>query len=180
MDKTMNTQTLNRKEWPIDHMGYENAVWHTPIIAGLVAAYPEAVYHEIGVLRGDCWRSAAANAAEAHGVDVMDSWPYMDNIGQLWHMKSQQFFREYDGPPPDVVFVDGDHYLPTCRNDVFSALSILAPGGTIAVHDTLPPPITRRELSGDGWQVREELERNMRLETFTIWRYPGLTFVRAR
>lgn len=178
----MPTKTLatNRREWPIDDMGYENATWHAPLIAGVVAVYPDAVYVEIGVLRGECWRQVAPFAAEAHGVDPADCECHMDEIGQFWHMKSDEFFRVYDGSAPDVVFVDGDHRMPTCLDDVMSALDILAPGGTVLIHDTLPRPITKRPLSGDGWRGRARLEKDQSLECFTFWRYPGLTMVRKR
>jgi hypothetical protein len=171
--------SLVRRGWP-DHMGYPNAIWHAPLVAGIVATYPEAVYVEVGVLTGECWRVAAPYATEAHGVDVIDSWPDMAGIGRLWRMESQEFFRVYDGPAPDVVFVDGGHHLPTCRDDVTEALRMLAPGGTVIIHDTLPRPITLWELSGDGWQTREMLEADASLATFTFWRYPGLTIVRKR
>ena len=160
------------------------ATWHGHLLAGIIASYEQCIYIEIGVLNGECWRLAAPHAAEAHGVDVQDCEPVMAGIGRFWHLPSDDFFTAYDGAPPDVIFVDGEHVKPWCERDARNALELIAPYGTVVLHDSQPTkgPGMRRheELCGQVWEVRERLERDATLECFTFQRFPGVTLVRKR
>lgn len=169
---------VEQKEWPRDPEGFECSWWHGPLIAGIVATYPAAAYIEIGVYCGYCWHYAAPVAIEAHAVDIIDRSAYLGGMGRFWHMTSAEFFARYSGSAPDVVFIDGAHDQGTCETDLRSALTILAPGGVIALHDGWPLHPASLHLTGDVWKIRKACEADPDLETFTFPRFPGITLVR--
>lgn len=157
--------------------------WHVPIIAAVAASYAEPTYVEIGVYRGDCLSVVAPACGEAHGVDVSFD-RLMDDIpgARLWQMTSDAFFEAYDGPRPDIVFVDGDHGYEQARRDTLNALEILADNGVLFMHDTWPVfrAATERMVCGGVHRVVEELQADDRLEVTTIRRWPGLSLVARR
>lgn len=157
------------------------ATWHEQLLAGIVASYHNCVYIEIGILHGNCYRPAAAQAKEAHAVDPGDFAMNGGGIGTFWHMTSDLFFEKYDGSPPDVVFIDGEHSQNQAQLDYDNAIKILAPGGTIVFHDTQPIMNNfgrREDLSGNVWLTRKNLENDPTIEMFTFQRFPGVTLVR--
>ena len=54
----------------------------------------------------------------------------------------------------DVVFVDPHHDRSTSRVDIEQGLDVLAPGGTMVVHDCLPP---RKSMAGQDFEHGEWL-----------------------
>jgi hypothetical protein len=157
--------------------------WHAPIIASVVASYSRAVYVEIGVFRGDCLATVAPVAGQAHGVDATFEKLECDvSAARLWEMTSDEFFRAYDGPPADVVFVDGDHAYEQARRDIHNALGWLADGGCLFLHDTWPvfAGATDRMTCGEVYRVADELREDPALEVATIRRWPGLSLVTRR
>lgn len=159
------------------------ATWHHELVAGIVASYHECVYVEIGILYAACWNIAAPMAGEAHGVDPdARSGPPMTAEGLFWNVGSDEFFQIYDGSPPDVIFVDGEHVGPQVDRDVDNALALLAPYGTIVMHDTQPmlKDAKRTDLCGTVWETLERLERDDSLQIFTFQRFPGITLIRKR
>jgi hypothetical protein len=147
--------------------------WHPPFLAELASLYSDCVYIEIGVQTGNCIQQVAPLCKEVHGVDIHDCRDVTP--GSFWHMTSDAFFDEYDGTP-DLVFVDGEHTYEQAKRDFENALAILAPGGTIVLHDTCPE--NERDMDptvcGDVFRLREELPA----EAFTFTRWPGLTLLR--
>jgi hypothetical protein len=101
------------------------------------------------------------------------------NGGQFWHMASNDFFREYDGPAPSVVFIDADHRYEQARRDYLNAEAILIDDGVIFLHDTWPVEEANEEGTGTVWKLGRELEQDERVNTFTFRRYPGLTMVQS-
>src|SRR6202008_2715379 len=95
---------------------------------------------------------------------------------RFWHMPSDDFFARYDGSAPHLVFIDGSHVYEQVRRDYLNAVRILAPGGTIALHDTWPG--SEAEMTphrcGDVWRLEAEIAD----EKFTFRTFPGLTLVR--
>lgn len=163
------------------HPDDDRADWHHHLVAGVVASYAAAVYIEIGICYAGCWLVAAPFAAEAHGVDpAPECGPRMGQIGHFWNMGSDQFFKEYNGPPPDVVFVDGEHVGPQVGRDCKNALAILKPFGTMIMHDTQPLREGVRGDFGSGTvhSDRLHLEQTPGLEVFTFQRFPGVSLVR--
>lgn len=157
--------------------------WHVPIIASVVASYPRPTYIEIGVFQGDCLTQVAPQCGEAHGVDVSFG-ALKHDIGSAtrWQMTSDEFFEHYEGPAPQVVFVDGDHEYEQARRDARNALAILAPEGVLFLHDTWPvfKAATERLLCGGVHRVLDELHADPALEVATIRRWPGLSLVSRR
>lgn len=121
----------------------------------LLADRPQGRYLEIGCAGNELFD--AVMAVHKVGVDPVR--------GGTHRMTSDAFFAAYDGPPFDVVFIDGLHLYDQVRRDLDGALRRLAPGGWIAFHDMLPrdwleehvPQIRTRGWTGDGWKVAFEL-----------------------
>lgn len=157
--------------------------WHAPIIAAVAASYARPTYVEIGVFRGDCLAEVVPYCGQAHGVDVsFDRLTHDTRLARLWRMTSDEFFASYDGPAPDIVFVDGDHAYEQARRDAHNALEILADHGVLFLHDSWPVlrAATERTVCGGVHRVVEELQADERLEVATIRRWPGLSIVTRR
>ncbi|KAG5187727.1 hypothetical protein JKP88DRAFT_267798 [Tribonema minus] len=60
------------------------------------------------------------------------------NRGGTHRMTSDDFFAQYQGPPFDLVFIDGLHEHNQVLRDVMNSLSVLKAGGTIVLHDCTP------------------------------------------
>ena len=151
--------------------------WWTEILAGVALSYTDCCYVEIGVEHGTSINVVASCCAEVHGCDIADRSAGMPRGARFWQMSSDEFFERYDGSPPHLVFIDGDHAYEQARRDFDNAVRILAPGGTIAVHDTWPgddEAERRPERCGEVWRLEAELEG----EKFTFRAFPGLTLVR--
>jgi hypothetical protein len=53
-----------------------------------------------------------------------------------WHIaRSQDVGRSWQGPPVDLVFIDGDHSAPAVREDWEVWHAHVRPGGTVGFHD---------------------------------------------
>lgn len=52
--------------------------------------------------------------------------------------RSRDFFRSYDGPAFDSIFVDGLHEAGEAYVDVLDSLNVLSEGGIILLDDVLP------------------------------------------
>ena len=157
--------------------------WHGPIIAAVAASYAKPTYVEIGVWKGDCLAEVAPVCGEVHAVDVsFDRLPSEIAGVRLWQMTSDAFFERYDGPRPDIVFVDGDHGYEQALRDAHNALEILADRGVLFMHDSWPVfrAATDRMICGGVHRVVEELQADERLEVATIRRWPGLSLVTRR
>ncbi|MDQ3936608.1 MAG: class I SAM-dependent methyltransferase [Actinomycetota bacterium] len=149
----------------------------------MAASYAKPTYIEIGVYKGDCLAEVAPVCGEAHGVDVSFERLEFDVAGaRLWEMTSDAFFESYDGPRPDIVFVDGDHAYEQARRDTHNALEILTAEGVLFMHDTWPVfrAATERMVCGGVHRVVEELQADERWEVATIRRWPGLSVVTRR
>jgi hypothetical protein len=148
--------------------------WHPPILASIASGYPDCVYIEIGVQNGNCIREVAPFCSEVHGVDIHDCKDVTP--GHFHHMTSDEFFDNYNGSHPHLVFIDGEHTYEQAKRDFENASAILAPGGTIALHDTCPENErdTDPTVCGDVFRLREELA-DQAYSTLTRW--PGLTLL---
>jgi hypothetical protein len=121
----------------------------------LMAERPQGRYLEIGCAGNVLFD--AVLAAHKTGVDPVR--------GGTHRMTSDAFFAAYDGPPFDVIFIDGLHLYPQVHRDLDNALRHLAPGGWIGMHDMLPrdwleehvPQIRTSGWTGDGWKTAFEL-----------------------
>jgi predicted O-methyltransferase YrrM len=93
-----------------------------------------------------------------------------------WHIAlSHVVARDWAGPAPDLVFIDGDHSEEGCERDWRDWSALLAPGGSIVLHDAragrpggrgLPGPtaVVERQLRGhgtDGFAIVAEADRTV-------------------
>jgi hypothetical protein len=102
-----------------------------------------------------------------------------------WHLEPSQDAGRRWATPVDLVFVDGDHSLETCRLDWEQFSRWVQPGGVVVFHDArqdkpggegLPgeggvpgPTETVDELfrgpgAIDGWRIRAELHTTVAVE----------------
>ncbi len=150
--------------------------WYAELLAGIALSYPDCCYVEIGVENGVSLSVVAPCCGEAHGCDVEDRAHAVPPGATFWHMSSDQFFSRYAGAAPHLVFIDGSHIYEQAKSDYENAVRILAPGGTIALHDTWPgsEAETAPDRCGDVWRLEAELPG----EKLTFRSFPGLTLVR--
>jgi hypothetical protein len=157
--------------------------WYPAIIAATCGLYENCVYVEVGTGRGISLQEIAPACAEVHGVDVRPrSEVDLPEGARFWEMASDEFFRGYDGSPPHVIFIDGDHSYEQAKRDFENALRLLRRSGTIFLHDTWPrdEQDATPEFCGDVWRLADEIAQADSLESFTWPAFPGLTAVRRR
>ena len=91
-----------------------------------------------------------------------------------WHIeRSQVVGRNWTGPALDLVFIDGDHFGPACREDWDVWHPHVRPGGFVAFHDARlgapgggggPGPTSvvdelfRGPESPAGWSIADEVD----------------------
>ncbi len=89
-----------------------------------------------------------------------------------WHIaRSQDVGREWQGPPVDLVFIDGDHSVPGCREDWEVWHPHVRAGGAVAMHDARrglpggtgsigPTEVATelREVTPPGWSITTEVD----------------------
>jgi glycosyltransferase involved in cell wall biosynthesis len=80
---------------------------------------------------------AQIRCAEKVGVDPRSDATFRGTSNEFFARNGERF---------DVVFVDGEHTEAQVLADLGNALSCLAPGGVVVLHDCLPP---------DAWHQRE-------------------------
>jgi predicted O-methyltransferase YrrM len=171
------TVALRRRRWLAKiRRGEARGPWYTEILAGIALSQPGCCYVEIGVEHGVSMTVVAPHCREAHGCDVMERSRAMPRGARFWHMASDEFFGRYDGSPPSLVFIDGDHGYAQAKRDYENAKRILAPGGVVALHDTWPGAAanTTPDRCGEVWRLAREITD----EKFTFEAFPGLTLAR--
>lgn len=69
----------------------------------------------------------------------------------------------------DVIFIDGNHSYEQSRNDALNALKVLAPGGTLILHDT-NPRYEKRALPASSYEEAKELDPSLTLWNGEVWK----------
>jgi hypothetical protein len=161
---------------------------HTEVLMAVAAMYGGPRYLEIGIGDGGNFERVAQYCLSAIAVDVADN-PYGPEIGprvsQLLRCSyygegSDAFFTSEDRQF-DLIFIDGSHWAEQVRKDWLNSLRVLAPCGTIALHDTWAATEQEiREGSGTAYQVAEAIEVDPAFDCFTVPIRPGLTLARPR
>jgi len=122
------------------------------IINRLISEFCLDRYLEIGVWRGDCYLRVTCK--EKVGVDLFPI--YQDGVHA---MTSDEFFRTYQGPKFDLVFIDGNHESEQAYRDIRNALGSLSDHGFVVCHDCCP-------LS----EIEQRVPREQDLWTGDVWK----------
>ncbi len=160
--------------------------------------YREPRYLEIGVGDSSCFERIAAHSSYAVGVDTVDN-PYGPRAGDImrqicsvptkdyYDCGSDEFFKLWFDRPDhegygnrfDLIFIDGSHWIEQVERDVFNALDILAPNGTIAMHDTWAANAEEAAQGSDtAYLLAVEMEADPAYQCFTLPIRPGITLLR--
>lgn len=152
------------------------------VLAVLFRAMGYRTYLELGVGDGSMVRKIHPLAALTVAVDVrLTSLPA---DVRRYEMTTREFFELPEAPGPfDMIFVDADHAHESVRSDLWSALALLSPDGTVALHDT--DPSERRYLHpthcNDAFRIVDDLRARDDLMAVTLpVGHEGLTLVRPR
>lgn len=113
-------------------------------------------YLEIGVAGGATFRNITV--ARKTGVDP--EWRLWNALRfEIKKTTSDRFFAR-NTKTFDLILVDGLHHAPQAFKDIRNALAVLAPGGSILVHDCLPEsyeqqlvPRVAVSWTGDVWRA---------------------------
>ena len=98
---------------------------------------------------------------------------------------SDAFFKEVELPQIAVAFIDGGHLYEQVKKDFWNVFPLIEETGAIFLHDCYPPneDYLDPNACGTGYKLRQELEADQRLDTFTFIRSAmdvGLTMVRRK
>jgi len=162
------------------------------VLEWIHAALRPITYVEIGVHSG---KSLALARPDTFAIGIDPSPQPGDSFAdsRIIRLTSSGFFRRYDlrqllgGKAVDFALVDGLHLFEQAIEDLCNLERYIAPGGMIAVHDTIP---LNRETSarvrttefytGDVWKMVPYLcQHRPDLEIVTVLTAPtGLTLIR--
>lgn len=128
------------------------------VINTLIHARGYKTYLEIGCQADVAFRSIAAE--HKVGVDPVS--------GGTVRMTSDTYFATCTDLY-DLIFIDGDHHHAQVLRDIKNALFHLAPGGSIVMHDCLPPDARHEglDLCGTAWRAFLQTRERPNLESFT-------------
>lgn len=136
---------FSRRKGYYDKQGVSKVQNRTDIINKLIQDNDYQTYLEIGAC-GVNFKNVTCK--DKTGVDKRAS-------GDITHcMASDQYFDELEEDKKfDIVFVDGNHLYEPALKDIQNSLKHLAEGGTVVVHDVLPPNEAYQGLRkvADGW-----------------------------
>ena len=98
---------------------------------------------------------------------------------------SDALFKEVEIPPLAVALIDGGHLYEQVKKDFWNVFPLIEETGAILIHDTYPPneEYLDPNLCGTGYLLRQELEKDPRLDTFCFIRSAmdvGLLMVRRK
>lgn len=153
---------------------------HIELLRSIAMCYGDPVYIEIGLGDGGCFLQIQPHCKIAYGVDVVVPPSLaMQHPSLIWHLSSDVFFERYDGPKANLIFIDGSHWEEQVFKDWENALKILAPLGTIALHDSWSDSEFEASQGSDtAYKVAEFIENDPRYDCYTLPIRPGLTLAR--
>lgn len=99
---------------------------------------------------------------------------------------SDDMFVHIDIQPLALSFIDGDHNYAQAKKDFENLLALTVDNGFVLMHDTFPDceEFTSEHRCGDVYKLRQELERDPRVDVMTLTRGTamgyGLTICRKR
>lgn len=111
---------------------------------------------------------------------------YHNKRNVIYTGSSDSFFRDL-APFPfiGVALIDGGHMYEQVKKDFWNVFPLIEETGAIFLHDTYPPneDYLDENLCGTGYKLRQELEKDPRLDTFCFIRSAidvGLLMVRKK
>lgn len=110
---------------------------------------------------------------------------HMDENGTFFLGPSDEMFATNTLTPLAFTFIDGDHSYVQAKKDFWNAYKLTVDDGWLLLHDTYPPDenYTSLSLCGDVYKLRQELEKDDRLDVFTFrgaGSYVACTLVRKK
>lgn len=147
----------------------------TSLINHLIAVYGYKRYLEIGV------RNRRHNLDRVHIDEIIGVDPDPASKADF-QMTSDEYFKLRDLPQFDIVFIDGMHHADYVSRDIKNTLRLLAPNGTIILHDLNPPTaehateipdddsrLVSQEWNGTCWKAFAEFRAtDQDLEMYTV------------
>lgn len=135
-------------------------------------------YLEIGVDDGSCFSQVRCRYKV--GVDPAASYP-------VRHPVTSDIFFRHNTEVFEIIFIDGAHYSDQVDKDIANAISVLAPGGSIILHDTNPQSeqaqhtvsVKDHTWNGDTWKsvVKFIANNHERFSVITLDTDHGLTLI---
>lgn len=162
---------------------------HIEVLEAIAQMYQDTRYLEIGIGDSGCFQRVVGYCRDGIAVDVPSN-PYGD-VGERvdalpnasYHGEgSDAFFRTWHrGAGFNLIFIDGSHWEEQVWRDWRNSLRVLAPLGTIALHDTWAATREEAEQGSDtAYRVAEVIEADPAFDCFTLPIRPGLTLARPR
>lgn len=130
--------------------------WSSIYVTAVAKKYNRQTFH------CDIQHGVMANFASVDGYFKEDATLYVGN--------SDDFFKEIDFPPVAVALIDGGHKYEQAKKDFENLFPLMVDNGFIFIHDTYPPEEdwTTPNMCGDGYRLRQELEKRTDLDCFTF------------
>jgi len=122
-----------------------------------------AFYFEIGVRHG---ASLCLSKGPAIGVDPAPAInrPLADFVRVVTSTSDDFFKNPFEGPPPNLCFIDGMHHFEYALRDFINVERSVAPGAVIVMDDIFPNHPAQAERvrrtsvwTGDVWRLTEIL-----------------------
>ena len=131
--------------------------WH--IIQKYIDKYSYKSFLEIGVDSGKLQKNISIKTKES--VDPAEG--DYSHAKPTYKLTSDDFFKQYPNKKYDIVFIDGFHESQQVDRDIVNSINALNDGGTILLHDCLPPTKLAMEVprtsatrgrvwTGDVWR----------------------------
>lgn len=120
-------------------------VTRTDIIDYLAKRFSYKTYLEIGVFNGANYKYLQHPFRRMIGVDPKPQ----EGTGVSFAGTSDEFF-EHNTESFDLIFIDGLHHHGQAYKDALNALDSMNVGGTVVMHDCLPPTKDAQEVPQDG------------------------------
>lgn len=106
-----------------------------------------------------------------HALDMAHSMGQLEQRNSLFFIgSSDDLFKNANPTNIALSFIDGDHNYDQAKKDFDNLFERTVDNGYICLHDTYPPdpsylPDNR---CGDVYRLRQELEKNPRINTITL------------
>jgi hypothetical protein len=128
---------------------------HNDVINALIRTHGYHRYLEIGCDLDACFNAITCD--EKVGVDPVRGGNRRMTSDDYFATKPDKF---------DIIFIDGDHRHPQVYRDIGNSLECLAEGGTIVMHDCMPPALVYEGpgFCGTVWRAFAKFRERLDLD----------------